>query len=186
MRPSLSYLLLILVLIGCRSEKPSIVSPNIHQTRRDQGLDKLLSVAREKKNTADKRSEAMFLIFETYLPADSSCKEAQDVFGDFDWLSESSFYMFRFQTGYHPLDFKENSTLYGVTPFAKSPQAGTWFIYIRLSGDTGELGLPRFFYSAGPDAFRDIKLLEFALCKPDGSIDIIDSKGKQRIVGPNR
>jgi len=165
---SLLLFLVLLMLEGCQPPVQPLTA------------EELLKIARDTTKTRDERGPAMFRIFADHIPPNSSSNQVREIFDGFDWLSESEVHRFGFQSGVHPLWIDGKSSLFRVDLFAKDTVSSNWLMYIRLSGGCPEGAELADFFGPKGDAITDATLVEFALWKRDGGIEIFDAAGRHR------
>ncbi|MBC8877247.1 MAG: hypothetical protein H8E44_48075 [Planctomycetes bacterium] len=97
---------------------------------------------------------------------------------DTSWLGEINLYGVHSLHGKVPVEWAETDTVFCLHLFPDESGRSDWVIYLRLSGKSGRPKEEALAFLKGePDVPDNPKLVEYAICFPDGRIERYSKQG---------
>lgn len=168
------------LLSGCHQShvESSVTQPSAAA----EGLpgDKLNRVACDPKANRAERAAAVFALFKGHIKPGDDLAHVRRVLQSAGWAKEAKLYYFAILGGWIPVDMNFEDRTYSLHLFADNEGHSEWVVYFQLAGKSewgkqNEDGLAFLQGKAGSSGPSRLK--EFALCYPDGRIEISNPKG---------
>lgn len=123
------------------------------------------------------RCEAVFTLFASHVAPGSGADRMSKVFVDPTWLEKSDLVAVQFLAGWVPVELGGDRELFELHVLPIMPACPDWLIYFTLSGQFHDAREAAAFLKGDAGVDPDLKLLEFALCFPDGRIERFSKEG---------
>jgi hypothetical protein len=172
---------LVLCLQGCASRP---VQSSFEPAPNDFHGKESIAVLNARGNDAHlnrtERARAIFMLFANYIYPGQSATEIHRVMTDTRWLKEAHVQGIYDLFGFVPIEMSHCSTAFSISLFADNKGQGGWAIYFSLSNDNTTNGCngPRSaseaiaFLNGDTTLTGRPRLLEFALCSPNGQTGV--------------
>ena len=125
------------------------------------------------------RAAAIFALFKQHIKPGDSLRQVRRVLRNSSWVEEAKLYYFAFLCGWIPVDINLEDRTYSLHLFADRLGHSEWVIYFQLEGgsDWGKWNEDGIAFLQGKAGARgESKIKEFALCYPDGTIDVFKDR----------
>lgn len=113
------------------------------------------------------RASAVFALFANQLKLPCGAPKAQEALGSSSWLTAVKFFRIDGVAGFLPVNLSADSTTFCMHVCPMENGWSDWLIYLVLSGHRSEDDL-RAFFRGEMQLENNPKLMEFALCYPNG------------------
>jgi hypothetical protein len=141
--------------------------------------ERFIRVANDPTAKSSDRAAAVFSLFKEYVKPGDGLRQVRRVLRDPAWVGEAKLCYFALLGGWIPVDMNGEDRTYSLHLFADSEGHSEWLIYYQLAGksDWGQWQEDGFAFLRGKAGSKgESWIKEFALCYPDGRIEVFKQK----------
>lgn len=148
-------------------------------------VKELNQIANDRSADRKRRADAIFTLFAYHLRP-SSGRQVAATLKDVSWLGEVNLYGVYLLHGKVPVEWAETDTVFCLHLFPDESGRSDWVMYLRLGGKSGRSKEEALAFLKGePDVRDNPKLVEYAICFPDGRIERYSELGLAVYHGSN-
>jgi hypothetical protein len=141
--------------------------------------ERFIRVANDPAAKRSDRAAAVFALFKQYVKPGDGLRQVRRLLRNPGWLGEAKLCYFAILGGWIPVDINGEDRTYSLHLFADSEGHSEWVIYFQLAGKSewGQWNEDGFAFLRGNAGSKgESWVREFALCYPDGTIEVFNRK----------